>query len=1680
MKKQNLFLLLLLFMGNLLVFSQSCTINAGASKPICGTSTTLQATSGGAVSSSPPTWSILSKPAGATDPVFSNVNVLNPTVSGINSPGNYVFRITQPCTTGAPAVSDVTITAPGAITGFTAGTDITNIPATTGVATLNATIPAGYTASWTYYHIYSYEYNTTVNQNNAMMSNTTTATPTLTLTKKTDHDFDPAYRAVLRITSTTNPNCFYEDDVIIRFIPNPAMLFSTTYSQCYLPGTTVANAFFIDPVTTSPKFSTATANSSGNPTFGTIVTLTAVTQPAGGNIAYSRMENGRLYLTGITAIGPYVFDLDISNSTGSTTRRITYNYNGSTPSEVSYLDAAYPNQMQLYSGGGTGGAVYCSNLIGTNTPITYYFKINSADLPTTLTNATATAPYPGGTAPTIVQNGAGTMNRNVVVTPPAGGWVAGTYKISLSVGNGSCFRNQPYYIHISDSARPNVTVNDITVCYGGSGVVSANIPLPAVYKTGTYLQEFNGGRYDFTLVSGPAGAAAPAYQAASLRTLTNTSTVISNLNTPGEYVFRIKAVNGPNAGQFLEAEYACSGTSLEDTFSIFVTPQVNSNAGSNQNVVGTTTALNGNNPGAASTGAWSLMSKPAGVSDPVIVTPSAYNSSVTGLTQGTYVFRWTITTGTCTSSSDVTINVQSVNYCITGCNSNTYLDATDPNTIEYDNMVSTWHSTIVKEADGNFKIWGESTAPAGNTNTTTPTLITPANGYNYIGTPLKATAASNGSGFQGALLTTDGLYVWGTPGRLVSNSVKSNFSFGKITVNGKADGLPPGVAPTDVKMLFGSTSTLAITTCLGEAWVLSAANTKNGDGTSTNTGTVWTRVKTDANSTLDNVVAVRGNYAALFALTSEGKLYTWGSKTYINNGAGSARLYATEVSTPAGITPKMIGMTGNSTGTFGSSYFLLATNGKMYTMGDNTYKQLGDGTTTAQNNWIQPQKLTDQLGQGIGALDNIAWISPNEHDHREAAVNVLTNNGKQWAWGANDYAMIGGNGTSGSIDPAYMPGRSTAADGLKETDIIIAVETGAHTTINIKQCSRQFGYVGHYINGSIGYPGGDGSLASSKLTYIYSTAVVNICGASTTPVTKAELKKCPTATVDLSTALLSTIPANNVLEWWTTTNRAAGTQVVNPNAVGIGTYYAFYISTNIPACFDPGYSTVVVNNYQLTDPEYVNCTSVPFTCDTKFYLTQYGSAATDKTILYTLDNTTNPFTKTIIGESPAGMKVNGIGYNTVDNFLYGMRTDAANATHMVKIDATGTFTDLGAVTSLPAGGFNAGGFDNAGNYYIINFDSSNLYRINLSTNTATQITLSRSLKVNDIAFDSTTNLFYGYEQSTGRLVSINTSGVVTNVGSPSALGNVFFGAMYSDSNGDIFGNEDDGSGFYQFNKTTGQATKISESISAFGNDGANCSNAVITFPADLSITKTDGKTTYVPASATTYTIVVSNNSGAYGVLGATVSDPVPAGIPAANVSYSVPVLTGGATTSITGPQTGALNDVVGLPIGGTITYTVTVNVPLTFTGNLTNTVTVTPPVNSTDPNNSNNTATDTNTNGVCYKPGITAGTALDTKVGITTLSRAGATDVDNWPMARKGGWVALESKTKGFVPNRVAFTDADANPATPDSPVGIAAANFREGMMVYDTTNKCLKVYTMKDGDTSMAWHCVTTQTCPD
>ena len=127
--------------------------------------------------------------------------------------------------------------------------------------------------------------------------------------------------------------------------------------------------------------------------------------------------------------------------------------------------------------------------------------------------------------------------------------------------------------------------------------------------------------------------------------------------------------------------------------------------------------------------------------------------------------------------------------------------------------------------------------------------------------------------------------------------------------------------------------------------------------------------------------------------------------------------------------------------------------------------------------------------------------------------------------------------------------------------------------------------------------------------------------------------------------------------------------------------------------------------------------------------------------------------------------------------------------------------------------------------------------------------------------------------------------------------------------------------------------------------------------ADLAITKDDGQTAYTPGGTVAYEIVVSN-AGPADVPGAPVNDPLPGGI--ADASWTC-ADDGGGSACGAASGTGAIATTADLPAGTSVTYTLSMTVPIGFSGDLTNTATVDVPAGMTDADPSNNTASDTDT-----------------------------------------------------------------------------------------------------------------------
>lgn len=111
------------------------------------------------------------------------------------------------------------------------------------------------------------------------------------------------------------------------------------------------------------------------------------------------------------------------------------------------------------------------------------------------------------------------------------------------------------------------------------------------------------------------------------------------------------AVTGMANGIYTFEWAISSGTCAVSRDTVMVTisaPVTVSNAGSDQNLCVTSTNFAANTP-IIGTGTWSEVSAPGGYT---IANPNSPTSSITGLVAGVYTFRWTISNGSCTASTD--------------------------------------------------------------------------------------------------------------------------------------------------------------------------------------------------------------------------------------------------------------------------------------------------------------------------------------------------------------------------------------------------------------------------------------------------------------------------------------------------------------------------------------------------------------------------------------------------------------------------------------------------------------------------------------------------------------------------------------------------------------------------------------------------------------------------------------------------------------------------------------------------------------------------------------------------------------------------------------------------------------------------------------------------------------------
>ena len=197
-------------------------------------------------------------------------------------------------------------------------------------------------------------------------------------------------------------------------------------------------------------------------------------------------------------------------------------------------------------------------------------------------------------------------------------------------------------------------------------------------------------------------------------------------------------------------------------------------------------------------------------------------------------------------------------------------------------------------------------------------------------------------------------------------------------------------------------------------------------------GTVWTWGCQFSNGTtkynaipvqiagLTGVTSVAASYLCFIVSKSDGTVWTWGSNGFGQLGNGTAASNTAGSAVPVQVS----GLTGVVSVAAGKNFSVaLKSDGTVWTWGDNTYGQLGDGTNTARTVPVQASGLS-----GV--------ISVNPGCYHVAAIK---SDGTVWGWGTNNYGQLGNGTKTDRAIPMQINGLSgavSAAGGYLFTAVL--------------------------------------------------------------------------------------------------------------------------------------------------------------------------------------------------------------------------------------------------------------------------------------------------------------------------------------------------------------------------------------------------------------------------------------------------------------------------------------------------------------------------------------------------------------------------------------------------------------------------------------------------------------------
>jgi len=341
------------------------------------------------------------------------------------------------------------------------------------------------------------------------------------------------------------------------------------------------------------------------------------------------------------------------------------------------------------------------------------------------------------------------------------------------------------------------------------------------------------------------------------------------------------------------------------------------------------------------------------------------------------------------------------------------------------------NSAYALKSDGTVWSWGENTNASmlGDGTTTQRNTPVQVHGPGDVGFLTNVVALTSGNTSAYALKSDGTVWSWGAN------------TYGQLGDNTTIQRLTPVQAhgPDNVGFLNNITAISAGTNSLyalkSDGTVWSWGRNTYGQLGNNSTSSSYTPIQVHGlndSGFLTDIIGIAGGAYSGYVINSNGNVFSWGQNTNGNIGdeTTTERRYPVSMLFK-GIENLNLGTTGNIQikGAYNTAY-ALKSDGSVYSWGQNSFGQLGNNTT-----------MTGYVATNIPTLTSITQITASSQ-----SAYALKSDGTVWGWGVNTYGQLGDNSTTQRNAPVQVHG---PLDSGFLTDVI-DIGSSAHSTYAVK------------------------------------------------------------------------------------------------------------------------------------------------------------------------------------------------------------------------------------------------------------------------------------------------------------------------------------------------------------------------------------------------------------------------------------------------------------------------------------------------------------------------------------------------------------------------------------------------------------------------------------------------------